>query len=205
MLMMGKLNELDQITTKAFIPTKTLSSNGQFKLVTSAQKEQCVMDNITPLKKAILKILLYSDLLIEKADAKEKKAGSTDDASLFSYFDKQEIPVMEQVSLALSEALMLLKIGLIRSSGIKTGQAVQKVIDIRLTDYGVDAKEDQKLDKVDMVQCGQYWYEGVQEIQELDVADQAMDSEEAPESGNDKWVEITKRVRKKCLETVKSL
>lgn len=192
MLMMDKLIKLDQITSQA-LASSTKRQNGKFHLISAEEKEQCVMENIVPLKKAILKILLYSDVLAEEKNHKSHDQ----DSSILSYFKKQELPVMQQVTITLSEALILLKIGMVQSAGEKTEEAVQKVMDIKLIDYGVDIHEEAKLEKVDLVECGKYWYDGVQQIQELQLNEQGKESEK----GSEKWIQITQKVRKNCLQT----
>jgi hypothetical protein len=91
--MMDQLSKLDQVTSQAISASKTVDENGHILMMSAADKEQCVMDNITPLKKAILKILLYSDLLAEQKEVADSK-NTEESTSLFAYFNKQELPVM---------------------------------------------------------------------------------------------------------------
>ena len=83
MTMMEKLGQLDDITSQAFTPSK-IFQDGQVKIISSVDKEKCVMNNIIPLKKAILKILLYSDVLAEQ---KDKSKNQVKNNSLFAYFN----------------------------------------------------------------------------------------------------------------------
>lgn len=49
---------------------------------------------------------------------------------------------MQKVSLIMAQSFVLLKIGMYKEAGAKTGQALQKIMDLRLVDYGIDVQEE---------------------------------------------------------------
>lgn len=52
------------------------------------------------------------------------------------------------------------------------------------------------------MKCGEFWYEGTRETQLLEVAEI---SKTADSSEDEKWKEISREVRKKCIATSKTL
>jgi len=71
-------------------------------------------------------------------------------------------------------------------------------MDLKLVDYGVDINEEQSLESIDLMKCGEFWYEGNRQTQMLEIAEPSKNFDDLD---HDQWKEISKDVRRKCIAT----